>query len=314
MDKGRRNQRIQPGAKTQKGTQGKSNWGTTKQATAAVGPPTTNDLVPQPSVNLSHQSQRPSSKPLAYVESGKENNIQVKGGKLRDGLVLLRNVLDIETQRWLAQTCFSVGDGESSSGSGGFYTLKKTTGGGGIFKLNMNTRGRMIDSITSFPEQFSQICVECLKKAQELDPTLPSMSPTTVLINFYKPNASFKWHKDSENPQLIRKGEGKPVISFSIGLSAEFGIKDHYEDEEYLSLRLNSGDVLLFGGHSRMIVHSVLQVYPHTMPAYLRGHMREGRLNITYREVDGHLDETQFPRYRVSYDIETPSQLSTANK
>lgn len=97
-------------------------------------------------------------------------------------------------------------------------------------------------------------------------------------------------------------------------------------------MRLDSGDVFIFGGRSRMIVHSVLRVIPHTMPGYMRKHMREGRLNITFRyvpaiasiaaadkrafrsevyvfphlhrEVDGYLDPTQFPRYRVTYDIE----------
>ena len=32
-------------------------------------------------------------------------------------------------------------------------------------------------------------------------------------------------HKDSENPQLVKVGKGKPVISFSIGLSCDFGYK-----------------------------------------------------------------------------------------
>lgn len=50
-------------------------------------------------------------------------------------------------------------------------------------------------------------------------------------------------------------------------------------------MRLDSGDVFIFGGRSRMIVHSVLRVIPHTMPGYMRKHMREGRLNITFRYV-----------------------------
>lgn len=32
-------------------------------------------------------------------------------------------------------------------------------------------------------------------------------------------------HKDSENPQLVKVGKGKPVVSFSIGLSCDFGYK-----------------------------------------------------------------------------------------
>ena len=71
-------------------------------------------------------------------------------------------------------------------------------------------------------------------------------------------------------------------------------------------MRLESGDVLLFGGPSRMIVHSVLRVIPKTMPLALRGCMRNGRLNVTYRDVGcGFIDKSQFPMYRVSYDIVT---------
>lgn len=251
---------------------------------------------------------------LQYVSTPKHGVADAKalaGGhtgkiKVRDGIVVLRNFLDVETQRWLAEICFSMGDEASGAQTGttGFYQLKKSDKGNGMFKLNMGTRGRMIDSTSSFPPRFAELCVQCLRAAQEVDDTMPDMEPNTNLINFYKPDANFKWHKDSENPQLVKVGKGKPVVSFSIGLSCDFGYKDHYESEEHETVRLDSGDVFIFGGRSRMIVHSVLRVIPHTMPGYMRKHMREGRLNITFREVDGYLDPTQFPRYRVTYDIE----------
>ena len=45
------------------------------------------------------------------------------------------------------------------------------------------------------------------------DPTLPPNDVNTLLINFYNPGATFKWHKDSEDPNLIREGKGKPIVS-----------------------------------------------------------------------------------------------------
>jgi hypothetical protein len=45
-----------------------------------------------------------------------------------------------------------------------------------------------------------------------------------VQLNLKRPPHLLR-HKDSENPQLVRVGKGKPVISFSIGLSCEFGYK-----------------------------------------------------------------------------------------
>jgi len=229
--------------------------------------------------------------PLYVAVPKQEENII----KLQDGLVLLRNAIDIETQNYLVEKCFEIGNGTDSGG--GFYSLKE-----GMLKLNMKTRGRIIEPIEDFPEKFKELCSHYVGIAQAVDATMPSMSPTTALINFYKEGSSFKWHKDSESPELVKMKKGKPVVSFSIGLSADFGIKRYYDDKKYQTVRLNSGDVILFGGPSRMIVHSVLHVHPNTMPVGLM--MQKGRLNITLRDVEGYLDPTAFPRYRVLYDIQ----------
>jgi len=268
-------------------------WGTNSAL------PSRTQKVKSTSINENHPPQHKESSNLHYVgpsSSKAASGAQHCQGKIRNGLVVLRNFLDAETQRWLAEICFSMGDEASGTQTGntGFYQVKKSAGGPGLFKLNMGTRGRMIDTTSSFPSRFSELCVECLRAAQKLDDTMPDMEPNTLLINFYKPNANFKWHKDSENPQLVKTGQGKPVISFSIGLSCDFGYKDHYEHDEHESVRLNSGDVFIFGGQSRMIVHSVLRVIPHTMPGYMRSYMREGRLNITFR-----LERLPFPHMRL---------------
>ncbi len=42
--------------------------------------------------------------------------------------------------------------------------------------------------------------------------------------------------------------------------------------------------------------------------------MRNGRLNLTFRDVVGVLDVSQFPQYRVSYDIEDNSQDKVLDK
>jgi hypothetical protein len=51
--------------------------------------------------------------------------------KVRDGLVVLRDFLDVETQRWLAEICFSMGDEATGTetGSTGFYQVKKSDKG-----------------------------------------------------------------------------------------------------------------------------------------------------------------------------------------
>jgi hypothetical protein len=51
-------------------------------------------------------------------------------------------------------------------------------------------------------------------------------------------NADFKWHKDSEDPQLVERKEGKTIVSFTVGLSAEFGFKHRFEDENHSTVRV----------------------------------------------------------------------------
>jgi len=174
-----------------------------------------------------------------------------------------------------------------------------------MFKLNMGTRGRMIDDTSTFNPRFNELCRRCLAQSQAVDPTMPDMEPTTLLINFYRRGATMKWHQDTEHPSRSHGAglaSGKPVISFSIGFEADFGYKRRYDDDKHTTIRLVSGDVLLFGGYSRMIVHGVTNVLPGTMPPHLRGLMREGRLNLTFRDTaDGIVDTSLFPRYRVTY-------------
>lgn len=219
------------------------------------------------------------------------------------GLVLLRHFLTPDMQLFLVKECFAKENSELHSGT--FWNLEKLDNGRGLFHLNMGTRGRMIDRMEAFPAEFKGICLESLAAAQRADPSLPSMNPTTLLINFYKPRATFKWHQDSEEPERKRQGLGHPIISFSIGLSADFGFKYRYTDP-HRTIRLTSGDVLVFGGASRMIVHSVLGVIPDSMPGFLQGRLRVGRLNLTFRDTQGGtIDASEFPRYRVHYQGDT---------
>ena len=144
--------------------------------------------------------------------------------------------------------------------------------------------------------------MECVSLARAATDTMPGMNPTTVLVNFYKENAQFKWHRDSEDPLVAGTKSAPPIVSFTVGLSCDFAVKKRFEDETWMTIRLDSGDVLLFGGASRMLVHSVTRVVPRTMPTRLRGEMLYGRLNVTIRDIGrGVIDESQFPAYRVRY-------------
>lgn len=63
-------------------------------------------------------------------------------------------------------------------------------------------------------------------------------SLTHVGFRSSQENADFKWHKDSEDPELVERKEGKTIVSFTVGLSAEFGFKHRFEDENHGTVRV----------------------------------------------------------------------------
>jgi len=65
-------------------------------------------------------------------------------------------------------------------------------------------RGRVILGMEEFPPRFKQLCMDCVAAAQAADPKhMPSMNPTTALVNFYKEGAQFKWHR--VRPRYLRR-------------------------------------------------------------------------------------------------------------
>ena len=229
---------------------------------------------------------------------------------LAPGLVVLRKALDLDAQAWLAAAAFDVGESRAGdeNQAGGFYTSVPgdNPGDAPVLRLNQGTRGRVILDADAFPPRLRNLCLECVALAAGATAShehpMPTMNPTTTLVNFYKEGASFKWHRDSEDPEVQRTNRAPPIVSFTVGLSCDFAYKRRFEDANHGVVRLDSGDVLLFGGPARMIVHSVLRVLPRTMPPGLRGKMLHGRLNVTVRDIGrGVIDASAFPAYRVRY-------------
>mmetsp|Transcript_9780 Transcript_9780/g.18433 ORF Transcript_9780/g.18433 Transcript_9780/m.18433 type:complete len:363 (-) Transcript_9780:413-1501(-) len=195
---------------------------------------------------------------------------------LQEGLVWIKRWMSRETQQWLVDETMRLGDGEEGVG-GGFYKAD-----GNMMKLNSGNKGRVIAPIGDFPARYSEECAAVLAQATSVDPTMPQMNPDVVLVNFYHQKSSLGWHRDNDAGKAFTEMNlGKPVVSFSIGDAADFGYKWRFEDQEQI-IKLESGDAIIFGGPSRMILHSILKVHPNTKPRALR--MRQGRLNITFRD------------------------------
>lgn len=103
-------------------------------------------------------------------------------------------------------------------------------------------------------------------------------APDTALVNFYEGAATMGMHQDKDEKSRA------PVVSLSIGDSCVFRFGNtRTRTRPYTDVELESGDLFVFGGPSRLAFHAVPKVYPGTAdPA---SGMRAGRLNITLRET-----------------------------
>ncbi len=101
--------------------------------------------------------------------------------------------------------------------------------------------------------------------------------PDIALVNFYDDRARMGQHQDKDERSRAA------VVSFSLGDSAvfRFGNTEH-RGHPYTDVLLESGDLVVFGGSSRMAYHGVPRVLPGTGDPGIG--IRGGRLNITLRE------------------------------
>jgi alkylated DNA repair dioxygenase AlkB len=71
-----------------------------------------------------------------------------------------------------------------------------------------------------------------------------------------------------------------------LGDTAEFLYGDTRDESKASKIKLESGDVLIFGGQSRNIFHGVSSITQKTAPTYVteEAKLRPGRLNLTFRQ------------------------------
>jgi alkylated DNA repair protein (DNA oxidative demethylase) len=109
------------------------------------------------------------------------------------------------------------------------------------------------------------------------DLTGESRPPQACLVNFYDVSARMGLHQDRDESDF-----SAPVLSISLGDACLFRIGGTERGQPTRSFRLESGDVVILGGESRLAFHGVDRIYPMTSTLLKDG----GRINLTLRRVD----------------------------
>lgn len=103
----------------------------------------------------------------------------------------------------------------------------------------------------------------------------PAFSPDVCLINWYAPGTKLSLHQDKDEADLRA-----PIVSVSLGLPATFLFGGLMRHDPIRRLLLTHGDVLVWGGASRLRYHGVLPIKNGNHPA-----TGNCRINLTFRRA-----------------------------
>jgi alkylated DNA repair protein (DNA oxidative demethylase) len=120
----------------------------------------------------------------------------------------------------------------------------------------------------AMPKSFRSLAAEAASAAG-----FEGFEPDACLINRYVPGAKLSLHQDRDERQL-----GAPIVSVSLGLPAIFQFGGPQRADKPLRVPLRHGDVVVWGGPSRLRFHGVL-------PLADGDHAQLGkqRINLTFR-------------------------------
>ncbi len=111
---------------------------------------------------------------------------------------------------------------------------------------------------------------------QVWDDIAKAQGPDCCLLNLYRKGAKMGLHQDRDEKDL-----DAPVIGVSLGDAAVFRIGGTARGGPTQSVRLASGDVVMFGGVARLAYHGIDRILPGSSRLIAGG----GRLSLTLRRV-----------------------------
>jgi DNA oxidative demethylase len=122
----------------------------------------------------------------------------------------------------------------------------------------------------AMPPLFRTIAVEAAARG-----SFANFQPDACLINRYEPGARMTLHQDKDELDMTA-----PIVSVSLGLPATFQWGGANRKEPPVRHQLSSGDVVVWGGPSRLNYHGVAALKDGNHP--LTGSFR---YNLTFRKA-----------------------------
>ena len=199
------------------------------------------------------------------------------------GTVHLPGFLSLKDQKALASRCEAIG-----SASAGFYTPEVQ--GGAYMRIKMVCLGKHWNpktykyeatrsdhdglAVQELPDDLKDFARRAgLSAGMQIDPDI-------CLLSFYSEAGRLGLHQDKdERAETIEAGI--PVLSISLGDTAEFLIGGTRRKDPLKIVLLESGDAIVFGGPSRLRYHGVSGIIAATAPAELG---IQGRFNLSFRQ------------------------------
>ena len=198
---------------------------------------------------------------------------------LEDGAVLLRGFASAEAEEL-------VGEIARIAETAPFRHL--VVPGGHTMSVGMTNCGRVgwvsdssgysydpIDPHTGKPWPAMPAAFLDLAARAAADAGFPGYDPDACLINRYTAGAKLGLHQDRDEKDPI-----SPIVSVSLGVPAVFLWGGKRRGDPVRRMRLESGDVAVWGGPARFVYHGVAPVKAAEHP--LTGAVR---LNLTFRKV-----------------------------
>eukprot|EP00929_Paragymnodinium_shiwhaense_P066155 TRINITY_DN33150_c0_g1_i2.p1 TRINITY_DN33150_c0_g1~~TRINITY_DN33150_c0_g1_i2.p1 ORF type:complete len:322 (+),score=68.34 TRINITY_DN33150_c0_g1_i2:117-1082(+) len=127
-------------------------------------------------------------------------------------------------------------------------------------------------------------CEHWVARARAADPSMPKHEASHLLLLYYRLGGTLGFHRDEQ----ANDGTGdEPVVNLSLGAEVDFAYRHCHSDVAKV-VTLESGDVILFGGPCRRLLHAVLDTRPPSaedLSDILPADAGCGRLSFTLRHA-----------------------------